>query len=1498
MSEIKYLDKIGLQHLVEEIDKKHFARIVTYKPGFGTIITPNNNIVAEVKYEQRDTEWKSFSWTNAGWLSGSHIWVDYNGVIHYDWDFQSDHKYLAEDGVTWVTKTWKGFSGINGSRVWMDYNNNIHYDYSNVHYILGSDNETWEAYTYTGLTVIDRGLWTDYDGIVHYDKGTSHYKLLRDCKTWEEVKWSDVVITAGEKVWKDASGVLHYDDTNTHAVLSDTGVWRKYTWIGDIAIPNGDHVWKSTNGIYHYDDGSTHYVLDENMTWSTFSWPGNVDITANYIWNDPNGITHYDYKDNSNNYHFYLEKEEHKYITNHGDELQTKLTAGSNITIENGVISSTGGGSTDNFYTKAEVDEKISTIPKFSTKVVSALPTSDISTTTIYLLVSTSSKTGNLYTEYIYVDSKWEKLGEQDSNFQIDTSIPATPSDTHALSTKAIDDIRKYGTYAHQFCGTNGAATYIHFCRLKTKTQWNDELCKFEISGRNIHGNIYFKLTSSGGTADASGYRPIIGPTVTYQSDINTESYLYWNQPDQYTLDLYWKKLQANEQYSITSIDIGAYARAGLEITWLDSQVATLPTGNTQASFKSVNDYLPLSGGTMTGTISRYGSGTLFETHERPQSWNTQYCDGYKIDASFDGTGDENKLSIYSSVGSKAGDPVNWVERITITGANDIILKNRVTINETRSGSACVINYQQNGTRWGYMGFSAANTPSVYLTDGTKKNISLEGHTHSDTFSKKGIVNNTTDWNTLTEPGTYKVQCASWGDAATYHSPNSYSATQYSYGLLNVFASNVSDEKRIMQIYYPHGGPTAADKQILFRMHNSNDMAAGWGGWAPIFANTWRGIQNNLTSDSTTDSLSAAQGKILNNKFASYLPAQRMVNGEQHTAAVGITPFNVQALKAAGKPLFSDPEFNSGVNGIVAQNNANNGVVTITRDLYSNISGLQSPANSGGYVLKITTAATGTTTPGIGGFNQQYKPVKNQTIVHIFRALIPNGAVLSAASNPIGTSYTMDWITRRTGTGKWEWYAYVIKAGTDCPGTNTTGFIYVESTGATRPFTWYLSYANMIDISNANYDGLRTVYSDYATSAGTAFNAVFHQNSLSTMPDEKTYIQMSNQNSNSTGLPGTGWYHIINSVWGGKDTSWPSQFAFPTSDSQYKHCYYRYSNNTATYGSGWIRLANASELNSYLPLTGGTLTGDLTLNSSGTITSGNTKAVTGGTVYEYCKNAIKQVNLNGTSVVSGLPGNRRVDLNVVPNTSYQCSRTGSVGELECICETEALTANPMTQHFFIKNNLDAKFCGNLTVVWDGSNFTLSTDNVHLQAYICVEHYNDYGYIYGRVYTQGVKWSVQTLDSVNLFSSNGSFTESLSNVTPVWANCYSSTTKFHICFYVKAYVGGLTTDTCTVRIASQYSKVPLDWSVVSSRYYLSGTSRLLEITLSSTSYQGNYSTLKMGQDMSITYSTTTGLQATFNGFSYFINGSTFKITINTDSIVSSGGFSGYITIHMQ
>lgn len=79
-------------------------------------------------------------------------------------------------------------------------------------------------------------------------------------------------------------------------------------------------------------------------------------------------------------------------------------------------ISTEGKISVDDHYAKKDfVNQQISQIPKFDIKVVEALPVSDISKTTVYLL-KTGEEQSNLYTEYIYVNNAWEKLGSQKVN--------------------------------------------------------------------------------------------------------------------------------------------------------------------------------------------------------------------------------------------------------------------------------------------------------------------------------------------------------------------------------------------------------------------------------------------------------------------------------------------------------------------------------------------------------------------------------------------------------------------------------------------------------------------------------------------------------------------------------------------------------------------------------------------------------------------------------------------------------------------------------------------------------------------------------------------------------------------------------------------------------------------------------------------------------------------------------------------------------------------------
>lgn len=94
------------------------------------------------------------------------------------------------------------------------------------------------------------------------------------------------------------------------------------------------------------------------------------------------------------------------------------------------------------------VDELLELIPKFDIKVVESLPTSDISKSTLYLIVNKDGKDRNLYTEYIWLESvgqagHWEKLGEQ----ELDLSGYYTSGETDsAIATALADYVKKNGT--------------------------------------------------------------------------------------------------------------------------------------------------------------------------------------------------------------------------------------------------------------------------------------------------------------------------------------------------------------------------------------------------------------------------------------------------------------------------------------------------------------------------------------------------------------------------------------------------------------------------------------------------------------------------------------------------------------------------------------------------------------------------------------------------------------------------------------------------------------------------------------------------------------------------------------------------------------------------------------------------------------------------------------------------------------------------------------------
>lgn len=65
----------------------------------------------------------------------------------------------------------------------------------------------------------------------------------------------------------------------------------------------------------------------------------------------------------------------------------------------------------NNYYDKAAINGLLEGISTLDIEVVSDLPSSDISTSTIYLKLNASAGANNIYDEYIYVNSQWEIIG-------------------------------------------------------------------------------------------------------------------------------------------------------------------------------------------------------------------------------------------------------------------------------------------------------------------------------------------------------------------------------------------------------------------------------------------------------------------------------------------------------------------------------------------------------------------------------------------------------------------------------------------------------------------------------------------------------------------------------------------------------------------------------------------------------------------------------------------------------------------------------------------------------------------------------------------------------------------------------------------------------------------------------------------------------------------------------------------------------------------------------
>ena len=244
-----------------------------------------------------------------------------------------------------------------------------------------------------------------------------------------------------------------------------------------------------------------------------------------------------------------------------------------------------------------------------------------------------------------------------------------------------------------------------------------------------------------------------------------------------------------------------------------------------------------------------------------------------------------------------------------------------------------------------------------------------------------------------------------------------------------------------------------------------------------------------------------------------------------------------------GYPRLYDPEFNDGNNTVYAYNNANNGVVTVTRVYDTNV------GNSSNYIMKVISAEGAV--PDYGGWNVATQTELGKVYTCLFRASIPSGVEIEFNTNSIGNGGQWSWLTDNMGTSKWTWYAVQVYCGS---GGSTTFFFSAKS-----PCTWYLSYVNVIENNRASYAGLRSVYSDYLKQNASL---VFGRNELQYFNQYTNVTTGADKNAN----PKTDWYHILR-MNHANERGYFVDLAIPFNDNRIQ-----FRRITGGYDNGWRRI--------------------------------------------------------------------------------------------------------------------------------------------------------------------------------------------------------------------------------------------------------------------------------------------------------------------------------------
>lgn len=136
-------------------------------------------------------------------------------------------------------------------------------------------------------------------------------------------------------------------------------------------------------------------------------------------------------------------------------------------------------------------------------KVVTTLPTEDIDTNKIYLVLSTESEEANVYTEYVYVEDSWEKLGEYKAEVDLTPYLTKEEAaDTYTTKEETVALQEAHDALQDKVEEAGGVYNYLENTIYPVWSFENAAGTQEDIEDTTIPSGIYHRITF---TMDDSG---------------------------------------------------------------------------------------------------------------------------------------------------------------------------------------------------------------------------------------------------------------------------------------------------------------------------------------------------------------------------------------------------------------------------------------------------------------------------------------------------------------------------------------------------------------------------------------------------------------------------------------------------------------------------------------------------------------------------------------------------------------------------------------------------------------------------------------------------------------------------------------------------------------------------------------------------------------------------------------------------------------------------------